>query len=744
MRPVKSPSDSKPATIPTSPLRKAFMLPLCVALAAAPAYAGIPTITDLSDLTVSVGAPATIIAPNISFSGGDSYTDGSITFSLASATTSDTLSILSESNPNAEGAISVTGSDIYLGNGSGRDRVGSIDPIQNGEAGADLKILFSSPLENSSFEDGTSAGWTEFAVAYPNEADLDGDTINLAGGGTATINIADSSTMTYDINVVTSPVSSGTYALQLSSSGIVTCSDGAPGNYCSVHGPYLESSSFEAFNGDQIYLDWSAQNGGDWYEVLGYLLGDGADNTFGTGDDTETLLFSERGDTKEFSTETATISATDTYRFRFVSGSYDASGGTALGASLYVDNVRVVSGVATTDAVALNIARRVAFQNTDDNPETSRELTVTLLTEDASTDTASANIIINLNDAPTITSNGGGASAAISVDENQTAVTTVTATDENGDDISFSISGGADADAFSINAASGVLTFITAPDAQVKDSYTVIVSASDGVATDEQTLNITVNDISELVTSRNSGGSTTFGLLSALALLALRRLKIGVKGVAMLFATTSFAAVSTPTHAEQSLLDKLSVTLQGMHVNAEEANDRFSYQITEAGVGDNLKSGDDQHEGWGISANYLIDDKWQVTAGYVDLGDADTSLVSDTATIDEFLSTTDNLRMQTGSGVTLGAGYVSDLGNDWSASANVGIFAWDADIDFDSTSGNRKVSESDQDLFFGAGIAKRVIPALSVGFGWQRYRLDASDLDAFMLTATYHVGAGLN
>lgn len=741
MRPVKSPSETKSAAKPISTLRKTFMLPLCVALAAAPAFAGTPTIVDLSDLTVNLGAPATIIAPDISFSGGDSYTDGSITFSLASATTSDILSIISESDPNAEGAISVSGSDIYLGNGSGRDRIGSIDPVANGQAGADLKILFSSPLENSSFEDGTSAGWTEFAAAYPNEADLNGDTINLAGGGTATINIADSSSVTYAINVVTTPVSSGTYALELSCSGTVSCSDGSPGNYCSVHGPYLESSSFEAFDGDQIYLDWSAQGGGDWYEALGYLIGDGDDDTFGTGDDTETLLFSERGATKAFSTETASVSATDTYKFRFVSGSYDASGGTALGASLYVDNVRVVSGTALTDAVALNIARRVAFQNTDDNPETSRELTVTVVTEDASTDAVSANIIINLNSAPTITSNGGGNSATVSIAENQTAVTTVTATDEDGDDITYSIAGGDDASAFAINAASGALRFVNAPDLGLKTSYSVIVSASDGVASDEQTL--TVNVTSETVKSSNSGGSTTFGLLSVLALLALRRMKGGIKGIPVLFAATVLASVSTPSHADQTLLDKVSVSVQGMHVNAQEANDRFNYQISNAGLEGSLKSGDDQHEGWGINAGYMIDDAWQVTAGYVDLGDADTSIVTDVAAIDNFLSNTDNIRMQTGSGMTLGASYIAEVGNDWYANANVGVFAWKSEINFDSATSDRKVTESDQDFFFGAGIAKRIIAPLSVGFGWQRYRLDASDLDAFMLTATYHVGATL-
>ncbi len=63
------------------------------------------------------------------------------------------------------------------------------------------------------------------------------------------------------------------------------------------------------------------------------------------------------------------------------------------------------------------------------------------------------------NVAPSITSNGAGASAAISISENSAAVTTVTATDANsGTVLTYSIIGGADASKFTINAATGVLS----------------------------------------------------------------------------------------------------------------------------------------------------------------------------------------------------------------------------------------------------------------------------------------------
>jgi Ca2+-binding RTX toxin-like protein len=121
--------------------------------------------------------------------------------------------------------------------------------------------------------------------------------------------------------------------------------------------------------------------------------------------------------------------------------------------------------------------------------------------------------------APVITSNGGGASAAITINENGAAVTTVTATDADGPSISYSIIGGADAALFTVDAATGVLTFRTAPDyeapadANHDNVYDVIVQASDGGNTDSQALAVTVanlNDNAPVLTSY--AGSASVGL----------------------------------------------------------------------------------------------------------------------------------------------------------------------------------------------------------------------------------------
>ena len=77
------------------------------------------------------------------------------------------------------------------------------------------------------------------------------------------------------------------------------------------------------------------------------------------------------------------------------------------------------------------------------------EQTITILVTD---------VVENM--APTIVSNGGGSSASKNVSENQTGVTTVSATDPDaGTTLTYSISGGVDASKFQINGNTGVLEF---------------------------------------------------------------------------------------------------------------------------------------------------------------------------------------------------------------------------------------------------------------------------------------------
>ena len=119
-----------------------------------------------------------------------------------------------------------------------------------------------------------------------------------------------------------------------------------------------------------------------------------------------------------------------------------------------------------------------------------------------------ATVTVNVgpaNSAPVITSHGGEAGVALQRDENTTEVTVVTATDADGTTPTLSLTGD-DAALFRIDAGSGRLSFIAAPDFEaVADAdhdnvYQVTVRASDGALTDSQAFSVRVADLGGPIT----------------------------------------------------------------------------------------------------------------------------------------------------------------------------------------------------------------------------------------------------
>ena len=124
------------------------------------------------------------------------------------------------------------------------------------------------------------------------------------------------------------------------------------------------------------------------------------------------------------------------------------------------------------------------------------------------------------NQPPVITSNGGGATAAIALAENLLAVTTVLATNpEAGQTITYSIAGGADAAKFTINATTGALSFVgaapdfeTPADAGANNVYDVIVRAADNLgASDTQAIAVTITNTAGATQTGTTGGNSMTG-----------------------------------------------------------------------------------------------------------------------------------------------------------------------------------------------------------------------------------------
>ncbi|MDA9765784.1 S8 family serine peptidase [Gammaproteobacteria bacterium] len=173
------------------------------------------------------------------------------------------------------------------------------------------------------------------------------------------------------------------------------------------------------------------------------------------------------------------------------------------------ENQKAIGTVTATDAegdnvtftvsgseLAITSAGVLTFISAPDY-ETKTSYSATVTASDG-VNTTTQNITVNItnenDNSPSFTSN-----ATFSADENQTSIGTVTATDADGDDVIFSISGSE----LEITSA-GVLTFVEAPDYETKVTYTATVTASDGTnsSTQDITVNVTnVNDNSPVFTS---------------------------------------------------------------------------------------------------------------------------------------------------------------------------------------------------------------------------------------------------
>ncbi|RFB93271.1 hypothetical protein B5K08_13385 [Rhizobium leguminosarum bv. trifolii] len=121
------------------------------------------------------------------------------------------------------------------------------------------------------------------------------------------------------------------------------------------------------------------------------------------------------------------------------------------------------------------------------------------------------------NHAPVITSNGGADSASINLAENTLAIATIAATDpDSGQTLIYAIAGGDDAARFTIDAATGALSFVSAPnyevpaDADGNNNYAVVVSVSDGFLIDSQSIAVRVTNANDNAPVFASGTTAAF------------------------------------------------------------------------------------------------------------------------------------------------------------------------------------------------------------------------------------------
>jgi len=207
---------------------------------------------------------------------------------------------------------------------------------------------------NPSFEEGTT-GWSitnsqvylngvSTIAGFPTPADTSYPVTVVSGCDTGTGAGCDTTSFSGSFSTQLSSdvaAGAGSQSLVMNSSG--TCSSG----FCITRGPYVVSDSTVTLpTGGTVAFKWQAKGGSDAYDVFGYLL-DTANGGVqpilnGTG--------SSASATQLWTSASVSVDQPGTYKFVFVSGSWDASGGRALGAQLFIDDIQASGGAKLIEA----------------------------------------------------------------------------------------------------------------------------------------------------------------------------------------------------------------------------------------------------------------------------------------------------------------------------------------------------------------------------------------------------------
>ena len=163
-----------------------------------------------------------------------------------------------------------------------------------------------------------------------------------------------------------------------------------------------------------------------------------------------------------------------------------------------VDSASITFSV-ESDEIAISAGGILSFIAPADFEVKSAYSVVVTATDGANSSTQTVSVTVtDANDnAPIIDS-----SPVFNAAENQTAIGSVSATDADSASISFTVSG----DELVITSA-GVLSFVAAPDYEVKKTYTATVTASDGVNETAQAITVNVTDVDDVAPVFTSASS---------------------------------------------------------------------------------------------------------------------------------------------------------------------------------------------------------------------------------------------
>ncbi len=325
----------------------------------------------LRDVAMNFGSDAERAGGYIEFYGHDKLRAEDITIEKITSASSNL------------GVVSIVGNQISIGTGTDSSPIGYIHSTIDGEDGARLRIKFYETIfPNGDFEAGNIGdtslnGWTianqQFVLGSGQIGGLNtptDDNYPLNNNGQLDVGNLTSGTFSSSLVASTQGAEHGK-ALEMKSDTLWTndrsVALGGQGNAI-ARGPYIVSDNpLYLRSGEEVSFDWRAVGGGDAYDVYGYLVNSDTNEFI-------TILNQTGGDNgggisypnpTNWANSKTDITKSGNYKFVFLAGTYDETGGGLMGANLYVDNIAITPGpsLAINNDVLTKIANKISLKD---------------------------------------------------------------------------------------------------------------------------------------------------------------------------------------------------------------------------------------------------------------------------------------------------------------------------------------------------------------------------------------------
>ena len=147
-----------------------------------------------------------------------------------------------------------------------------------------------------------------------------------------------------------------------------------------LHGPAAVSEVFSADKGDFLKFDYTAQGTNDDYHVAGYIY---EVNPDGSAKTDPIMALNETG-TSTNGRASVKVPETGNYRFVFIVGTHDLTGGRLAGADMTIDNIVSEKGFLMDETAIASLLKTVNYSNSGSFSGETKTVTSTLRNDESS------------------------------------------------------------------------------------------------------------------------------------------------------------------------------------------------------------------------------------------------------------------------------------------------------------------------------------------------------------------------